>query len=468
MKTNTILRAAAIVATLSVGYYSCVWNDKTLAVDNTVTPQELPSVVSGFQFPEDSATIYDWVNHYDTNSITQHAWGIWAGLTSNSDQVYNDDTLLIYETWLGISDIAAQCANGDKNGGCINTKSTREKLDFPHQLTHTFGTAAASPIDENPGFYVSVSYDPNAACHTTKNLLLNQSTLSKQLVKGKIGRIAPFPSNSVTIKPTYYIGKVSDEYIKIPAWQGTPDSLGQVFSPSKWNSYLYIDVKNRQTPGKIGIPVDSTQTDNPPKSAIINLNEFIHYSFDKDAADYINNQQLAGAGDTIVVGDLAILVCMHVGTKEISNWTWQTFYWAANPSKPDFPSSSWEAQLKPKELTGAASHYAVSTTYTMVWPNQPISGGTNTDVKPVIGYNPYLEAGLSAPFGNQNQLNPKFQYGMQTNCMSCHAMATVNNKKNASLKYTADQYVDMNDTLFIDWVQLDFAWSIQGNVNADY
>lgn len=465
MKIKNLKRLGLVSIVLMVVSQGCMINDKTGEIVTGVTPQALPETVSGFNFPEDSLTIYQWLSNRDTESITKHAWGIWAGLTANSDQVYNlSDTLLIYETWLGVSDIATQCANGDTLGGCVNAKFTREKLDFPNQLTHNFGSSVTSAIQDNPGFYVSVSYDPNAACFATKNLILNQSSITKKLVKDSIGKIPPFPNNSVTIKPTYFIGQVSDDFIRIPAWHGEPESLEQVYGPSAWNAYIFVDVNNLQTPGKVAVPVDSTVT-SPPASAIVNLNEFIHYSLDTDAATYMNKQQLGQTGDKIKSGDLAILICMHVGTKEISNWTWQTFFWAIDPSTPDFPSSAWEAGLRPEGLNGAAAHYAVSTAYAMVWPNQPITNGTNEGVEPIIGYNPYLEAGLSAPFGDVNKLDSSYQYGMQTNCMSCHAMATANATNGKSLKYTADQYVDMSDSIFYDWVQLDFAWSIQSNIN---
>jgi hypothetical protein len=426
-------------------------------------------VISGFLmagFPEDSTNIYAWLSARDTTSITKHAWGIWAGLTSNSNQIYNlTDTLLVYETWFGISDIASQCANQDTLGGCNNTKSTREQLHYPHQLTHSFGSSVAPVVDTIPNFYVSVSYDPNASCFATKNLLLNQTTITKKLVRGGIGKIEPFPNSSITIKPTYYIGKVSDGLIQIPVWPGPPENLGQIYPQSLWNSFIYVDVKHHHAPGKIAGPADSTQTSSLD-SSIVNLNEFIYYPLDSAAAAYINAQQENQAGVTVVAGDLAILVCMHVGTKEISNWTWQTFFWTTNPTSPLFPSSSWQATLRPSQLHGAAAHYAVATAYTMVWPNQPITGGTNKNAKPIFAYNPYLEPGLSpAPFGNVNKLNSKFQFGMQTNCMSCHAFATSNGSNN-SLNYSADQYVDMADTIFVDWVQLDFAWSIQQNLNS--
>jgi hypothetical protein len=165
---------------------------------------------------------------------------------------------------------------------------------------------------------------------------------------------------------------------------------------------------------------------------------------------------------------MVLLVAMHVGTKEISNWTWQTFFWTPNPAQPLFPSSAFAAGLRPSNLNGAANHYAVATAYAMVWPNQPINGGTNTGVTPIIAFNPYLEAGLgNLSSGRPNQLNPNYQWGVQTNCMSCHAQATVvPSSPGSSLPYTADQYISMNDTMFYKFLKVDFAWSIQGNVNA--
>lgn len=101
----------------------------------------------------------------------------------------------------------------------------------------------------------------------------------------------------------------------------------------------------------------------------------------------------------------------------------------------------------------------------MVWPNQPINGGTNQGVSPVISFNPYLEAGFGPKvFSVPNDLDSKLQYGVQTNCMTCHALAT----KSGNNGYSTDQYISMNDgKFFLGDVQLDFAWSIQGNINTD-
>ena len=65
--------------------YSCT---KT---ENTITPVQFPKDLSinEFNFPEDSTTIYKWLENQDTTKIVSHAWGIWAGLTEPTNQNYN-------------------------------------------------------------------------------------------------------------------------------------------------------------------------------------------------------------------------------------------------------------------------------------------------------------------------------------------------------------------------------------------
>jgi hypothetical protein len=224
---------------------------------------------------------------------------------------------------------------------------------------------------------------------------------------------------------------------------------------------VYADTSNQQPKNKQLVPVTvANPTPAQIQAATCNASDFINLAVDEEMATYLNQHQDKGSSSGFVAGDLALLVAMHVTSKEISNWTWQSFFWTPNPDAPLAPSSKFAANLRPSQLHGAASHYAVTTTYAMVWPNQPISGGTNTGVTPIIGFNPYLEAGLSK-FNNTNALNQNYQYGVQTNCMTCHALATAT----GSLGYSADQYIDMKDARFVNQVQLDFAWSIQGNLN---
>lgn len=462
-----------LISFLVIGFvlfYSCK-KEETLGNSNdyvkveAITPVNFPADlgIEGFTFPEDSTKIYGWLKDQDTTSITKHAWGIWAGLTSPSKQVFQGDSLLVFETWFGVDELSIMSSSGDKQGGCDQMKKKkRTSLKVPRQFVHgQLLLNKEAVIDTSFSLFETVSYSPPAACFATSNLIFNQSTLDSYKVKDGIGKIPSFPNDAITTKPVYFTGKpTKDGLIQVPVWPGSPNPA-KVFPPSNWNAFVYADIANKQPKNKNLVPVTvPNPTPAQIQAATCNVNDFINFGVDAEMANYLNKHQDKGSKLNFVVGDLVLLVAMHVTSKEISNWTWQSFFWTPNADSPLAPSSKFAASLRPKQLYGAASHYAVTTAYAMVWPNQPISGGTNTGVTPIIAFNPYLEASLSK-FNNTNVLNQNYQYGVQSNCMTCHALAT----ESGSLGYSADQYIDMKDKQFINEVQLDFAWSIQGNMN---
>jgi monoamine oxidase len=362
-----------------------------------IKPQQFPNnlAMEGFKFPEDSTTIHKWVNKKDTLNITKHAWGIWAGLTAQSGQAFKGDSLLVFETWLGVKELAKMSASVGNDGGCIETKMGRTPLSIPKQFEQSQGfTNKSAMIDTTFQAFETVAYDPTAACFATQNQLFKQPTSDKHKAKNGTGRIPAFPNTAITTKPTYFAGKPDKNgLIRVPAWPGTPNPA-KSFGYESWKTYVYVDVKNQQTYNKKLTPVT---TDNPTPEQILaatcNLNDFINYKADADTAKYLNQHKDKGCPD-FKAGDVVLLVAMHVGTKEISNWTWQTFFWSYNPSTPFSPSSQFEADLRPSQLKGAAAHYALTTDYAMVWSNQPIVIGTNQGIPPMIAFNPYLEGGF--------------------------------------------------------------------------
>lgn len=455
-----ITKTLLLILGLFTIVYSCSDTSKT------IKPQEFPTDlgISGFNFPEDSTKIYGWLENQDTTSIVNHAWGIWAGLTQPTKQKYNGQTLLVFETWMGVQELSAMSAQGQVSSSM--EKSNRTELSIPKQFVHG-RLFAGQKIDTNFTVLETVSYDPSAAHFATSNKLFNQSSLNKYLVKDGIGAVPEFPNTSITTKPTYYAGVPSKNgLIRVPVW--VSPNPAKAYRYNEWQQWVYADINNKQEPNKKLVPVTtSNPTEEQIKAATCNVNDFINYKIDRVGADYLNNHQDVGTTPSrqFIEGDYVLLVAMHVTTKEFKNWTWQTYFWCPDPSNPPSPSSKFEAGLRPKELKGAASHYAVSTAYAMVWPNQPVSGGSDNNARPILAFNPYLEGGFGPKvFSLQNKFRPDFVYGMQTNCMSCHALSTMTGKNG----YTTNQYIDMMDTsLFKNDVKLDFTWSIQGNLNSD-
>jgi hypothetical protein len=98
--------------------------------------------------------------------------------------------------------------------------------------------------------------------------------------------------------------------------------------------------------------------------------------------------------DTIYI----ILMGFHVITKEIPDWTWQTFWW--NWKAGSDPESPFQGS---QSLDPRWSHYQSSVTYGAPDP-RPIRY-TNREV-----FNPYLESRLPN--------------GVHSNCLACHTYAT--------------------------------------------
>ena len=130
------------------------------------------------------------------------------------------------------------------------------------------------------------------------------------------------------------------------------------------------------------------------------------------------------------------------------------------------------------ELKGAPRHYAMSVAYYMINPNEPYEG-ENVVGEPNYAFNPYLEAGfgpgvfdttlsyISTPL---KEKIPTYA-GVRTNCMSCHRMASVDpdsisSSQNAITPYVGNAYISRADPLFDGQLLLDFAWSVQGNVDT--
>ena len=66
----------------------------TLAAPGAVQPVPMPNVpIPGYKFPEDSSTINKWVSSADSMAISRHGWGVWAALSSPTQEKLNGDAM---------------------------------------------------------------------------------------------------------------------------------------------------------------------------------------------------------------------------------------------------------------------------------------------------------------------------------------------------------------------------------------
>ncbi len=450
---------------------------------------DLPKTDPNFVFPKSETTINEWVYGNNEDAIVKHGWGLWSGLTSyvgtvdgtqvRAFETWNTPTNMIYQTETLRSSKARSVKKLKKAGvtGLIE-KAPNLKLSIPNQFKNrpdlkgklSNAVKAATPDDGDTNIFVSVAYNPPAAQHAISNALFLQSTLNEYLKNGYTD-IPDFPSNAITIKPVYKVitaANTKNGIYTFPGWPGTP-SPAKAFPEQDWNSCVYIDVTGSGTGGNT---IDKGCKGRNAANTFY-LSNFIHNKITAADAKYLRSQLSISAN----AGDIAILVGMHVTTREIKRWAWQTFFWTANVSNPYLPSSSAIAALQPSSLDSAAKHYAMSVAYQMVKPAQPIMGGANVG-ESHIAYNPHLEANFNKQVFQINRAingDTYNDYGVQTNCMTCHNLAQYNPKvnykenggANRETPYGSDYYMSLDDPVFNNVLRLDFAWSIIGNLKLD-
>lgn len=435
--------------------------------DNHFTAVPMPgTLITGNPFPTDSNTINQWVanssqvNNLETNrDIINHGWAIWAALTEITEQVSNGQQLRRFETWYTPSDIinAYSMRKQNPTAKLSHVKRNTGTLKKPNQFHASPNTKSIAL--EDAGVVGFVKYDPSAAEHIYQDKLFYTSTLNALIKQNEIAKIPNFPTSGVSLKPVFAaLTKPNAQGLyTFPSWPGNGGNPDRPFGPNAWNNDVFITLDG---------PTD-------PSNRIYSVNDFVNFKMDSAQAASLNGK----------AGDYAVLQGMHITTREITRWTWQTVWWSENPNTPHSPSSSEIAGLRPDgSLDQGSGHYAMAIAYNMVQPAQPYSGGSGANATSLYAFNPYLEAGFDTstfdagndsvrayyPASVQKVGNMINEYGMQTNCMSCHGQARYfKGSTQGSVYYLTDQYFPLDADYFKNAVTLDFAWSIQGNIIND-
>jgi len=440
----------------------------------TTPSPDLPDPgIPGFFFPESELTLNNWVFSGNNEDIYKHAWGIWTALTLESGKNINGEPLRVFETWKTPAEIKKEM-EGQK---AVEVHKRRLKLMIPHQFQNKEVSAPEAVKEDTYGpdvkILVSVAYNPAAAGHAALNKLFWASTLKTFLKDGYI-EIPNFPPSAITIKPVFKVIKKSslkNGLYSFPVWTGPPPQL-QAYDEPDWPDVVFVDTNN----GGKGNGSTAKKDSPPTPETTYNLTDFIYNTITAEEVGYLKAE--LGLSD-VNPGDYAILVAMHVGSREMKRWTWQTFWWSANPTAPFSPSSATISSFQPAQLKGAPGHYAMAAAYHMLTPAQPLTGGQDKGT-PLFAYNPYLEAGFGPDvFQVKRQIDTPegpvtTEFGIQTNCMSCHGLSQFipkpgyyDIKGNRQTPYAADFYLDLDDPIFKGNLQVDFAWSIIGFMDLD-
>lgn len=413
-----------------------------------------------YSYPADSTVINKWIKHNNFKAMYKHSWSVWQHLTNPVG-----DGKLKYQTWSSPAQIIEKL-----NNPTLNSVSEL-KFKKPAQFGHA---KAKQTTFDDTNIVEVVAYNKASEDFAIKNKIFYLSSL-KAMQNGDFSKIPDFPSDAINIKPVYKIitkDKLNGTIYTMPSWNG-PEYHTDGYPEKDWASCIHVNVSetNDTNPnGRADYACDSVNTENT-----YFLNDFIHFKISAAQATTYNTE-ISNAAYKANEGDIALLVGMHVTTKEIKRWVWQTYWWSPTPLTPNSPSSNDIASARNGiKLNGAANHYAMGVAYSMLIPAQPYVGGEN-EGELVVAFNPHLESGFgestftgSTSYVYNQGEKIETNLGVTTNCMSCHmpAILDANDFNPDASIYYGDTYIDYKNPIFKDKLMVDFAWSIQGNVVID-
>ncbi|PIC01420.1 hypothetical protein [Caulobacter sp. X] len=397
---------------------------KPLLAAATVTPVPLPT---GPDYPAPPAVINGWIAAGDTTAIRGHAWSLWQAMATPSGQFFNGQQLPIWETWATSDDVfpgtpAALKAALRPRAATLAARLAQPRalrhFRVPHQFHHGLSTKAALPFG-NAAVTAFNKFSPAAATFIDAPQpgpgggtysYASAAGLAKLNASWPAGTtpeargINEFPVEGVELKPVFSTVKATGLTIQ-PLWQGPAASTNPNNpTPDTWTTCVLV------APTGVGAVRPATRAEIASAGPAGACKTFLYaplstfYAVRLSAAEA--KEFATSTGRAVAEGDFAVLQAMHVSTKEIPFWTWQTFWWQPGADTPNgFPGSK---QNQPASLGAPWNNYAACAAYSQT---TTVDGSTMQ-----VCFNPYLETSSGIPAG------------LTSNCMSCHGVAVVGGK----------------------------------------
>jgi hypothetical protein len=410
-----------------------------------IVPKPIPA---GYDFPSSQKEVEGWVATSNTKAIRSHAWDMWAGMGADSGEKHDGNELPIWETWDGTGDLFPPPASPAPRA------APHRAFVKPHQFVH-LAQMKKAPAPELPSSLVSFNkFDPSAAgflrtphkgpggkefrYYSGSSLTaLNGDWPSG--TKADDRAIEQFPHAGIETKPVMDLVKAKG-LTALPLWRGTEGATNETNpTPDTWTTCVLVDPAGK---GKLEKATEKQIKEAIPAKGLA-CKEYLYgplsllYHFKLSAAEAADYNAAQGGG--AAAGDFAVLVAMHVNSREIPHWTWQTFWWQPGADAPKrFPGSK-EGQTK--KLKAPWTEYAMCTVYAQT--TKP--GGTTMEVC----FNPYLET------------SPGIPEGIHSNCMSCHGVATVGAGAGYPSSYAKPIAFFTDPVYFNDkTTHTDFSWAV--------
>jgi len=450
------------------------------------------NIPRGFDYPAEEYKLIAYVDGENRQAIREHAWNLWAGLTAPSRSVWHGQRLPVYETWYSSQEVFD---DHFKNPQLTDeARVFRRRFEVPVQALHmhqALGTKAAAVMafvkynQAARDFIWSKRYYLRATLDETNRSFDQRGSPIEQR------QVDPFPQTAVSLKLVYWLVKNPDSpqsqhgLTAFPYWDPSypPPPNGQPPTHLTWSKCVAVDPSGKYPVGSKQ-KVDCNGTVEKPRyvdAEVVGLDRFYAYQLrtPEEVEDAkLSSKNVSGSGpheqEAFVtdpgqvpeLNDYIVLCGMHLTTKEMDNWTFQTFWWSPTPDSPP------NGDFRPPSVKGAWANYQMCTAYSMSTP-RTASGG------PPICFNPYLESDLgpmtSYKLGDRTYPADPMA-GTRSNCMNCHAKAAWPFQPPASASAAADAapappssnygrifndgYIAPNDSYFTGLTKTDFLWSL--------
>jgi hypothetical protein len=432
----------------------------------TVTYQDLPAKL----FPAEQYELLGAVYTNDLAVQRAHAWKLWAALNTASHSTAYGQRLPIWQTWYSSTEVYDGSLRGKLSANAhpldcctffIPEQDVIEHKDVDKDqpaVTMAFVKFNAPAAQ----FIIDRGYDKQS----TLNELNAQYNHSRTPVTMR--QIQPFPRTAVAIKLTFWLIRAHG-ITPVPYWDPAYDTPrnGQTPNHLTWERCVAVDANGTLPEGtKQIVNCNGTLREAP----VVHLSRFYTFrlvdptdvatvaQFAKHISMNTDQERVVTGEFTPQVGDYLALTAMHVTTKEIPDWTFQTFWWTPFPSAAPFGND------RPAYVRPPFDNYSMCNAYSVDTP-------TTASGAPHICFNPYLEADLgpTKPYvmnGKRMPADP--MAGTRSNCMACHSRAAWPAKMDPPyLPHTSSMggvanpgFVPRNDPYFQGITTTDFLWSI--------
>ena len=415
----------------------------------------------GFDYPAEENALLAKIDRDDRRALREHAWNLWAGLTAPSKSIWNGQVLPVYETWYSSDEVFTPDGAG---------RSFKFSFETPRQALHARSRDGAEPA----AVMAFVKYNRDAAQFIRDQKYYLKSTLDTLNAESDARRapperreIEPFPRAAVSLKPVYWLIKnprsaQSERGLTaLPYWDPNypPPPDGQPPTHLTWARCVAVDPAGKYPPGSRQQVNCNGTAENPKlvEAEVVRLDRFYSYRLTTPeevaaAARFAQMKSGSGpreqerfvenAGQTPEAGDYIVLCAMHVTTKEIDNWTFQTYWWSPTPDLPP------HGDFRTPNVKGIWANYQMCTAYSMDTP---------------VCFNPYLESDLGPmkPYTIDGQTYPADPMaGTRSNCMTCHVRAGWPQAGTNYGRIFNTGYLAPDDPYFAKVTKTDFLWSL--------